>query len=166
MQQTTVRLILISLLALLPAGGDTNNDPVLGSWRLNTVKPQFSTTTSASVMRSYQASGSGLTRISETRLIPGGQMLIEYATRYDGEESPIFVREDGWSAPIKSDSTVSFRRINRYTVTGLFRNQGNRTSEFTRIVSADGQHLLVRVLGIDSTGDQTVTVLVYDRITT
>jgi hypothetical protein len=118
-------------------------------------------------MRSYQEAAAGFTRIFETRAIRDGQRtLIEYAARYDGKEYPIFVTDSGTGARTRSDYTVSFRRVNRQTVEGVFRNHGYTTSEFTRVVSDDGQRLSVRIVGVDSAGRQVLTLLVYERLVT
>jgi hypothetical protein len=154
-------------LASSPVSDDLNSDPALGSWRLNEAKCQFSNTLpSVSVMRSFQA-GTGLTRISETRLIPSGEeIVVEYLVSYDGKEYPMFVTHADVSAPTKLDDTVSLRRIGRRVVGGVFRNHGKETAEFTREISNDGQSLYVRIVGTDSTGGKTVTLLVYDRLNT
>jgi hypothetical protein len=159
---------LAACLSFSAVRGDWSNDPVLGSWRLNDAKCRFSSPVpSVSIMRNYQPAGGGLTRISETRLLPDEQrILVEYVARYDSKEYAIFVTPAGTGAPTKSDDTVSFRRVDRYTVEGVFRRHGSETSEFTREVSKDRQTLYVRITGIDSSGHQILTVLVYDRLVT
>ena len=98
-------------------------------------------------MRSFQADSRGLTRISETRLIPTGEeIVVEYLVSYDGKEYPMFVTHADVSAPTKLDDTVSLRRIGRRVV---FRNHGKETAEFTREISNDGQSLYVRIVGTD-----------------
>ena len=77
-----------------------------------------------------------------------------------------FISHGATGRRTKSDDTVSFRRVNRTTVEGAFRNRGNKTAEFTRSVSDDEQTLSVKISGIDSTGRRIVTLLVYDRLTT
>jgi hypothetical protein len=161
-------IALVSCLAFPPVGGDSNRDPVLGFWRLNEAKCQFSSMIPpVGVVRSYQPAAAGFTRILETRVIPDGQqILVEYVVSYDGKEYPIFVTHGGTSARTRSDDTVSFQSVDRHTVKGVFRNQGHKTSAFTRVVSDDGQRLWVRIAGIDSTGRQILTLLVYDRLVT
>jgi hypothetical protein len=168
MRWASAPIVLTSCLALPPLGGDFDKDPALGGWRLNESKCRFSSMVpSVSVMRSYQAEATGFTRIIETRFIPAGQqVIVEYVTRYDGKEYPIFVGHGDTSARTRSDYTVSFRRVDRHTVEGVFRHHGNKTSEFTRVVSNDGQSLSVSIAGIDSTGRQIRTLLVYDRLVT
>ena len=150
------------------ASGDSTSDPVFGSWRLNESKCRFSSMAPAvSVVRTFEPVSRGFTRILETRLTPEGeQILIEHVAAYDGKEYPIFISHGDVSGRTQSNDTVSFRRVNRDTAEGIFRSHGNKTSEFTRIVSNDGQTLSVRISGIDSAGRRIVTLLVYDRFTT
>jgi hypothetical protein len=168
MKWIVVPIVLAFGLASLPVSDDLNSDPALGSWRLNQAKCQFSNTVPpVSVMRSFQAGSRGLTRISETRLIPDGEeIVVEYLVSYDGKEYPMFVTHADVSAPTKLDETVSLRRIGRRVVGGVFRNHGKETAEFTREISNDGQSLSVRIVGTGSTGGKTVTLLVYDRLIT
>ena len=168
MNWIVVPIVVAFGLAFSPVSGDLNSDPALGSWRLNEAKCQFSNTVpSVSVMRSFQADSPGLTRISETRLVPTGEeIVVEYVVSYDGKEYPMFVTHADVSAPTKLDDTVSLRRIGRRVVGGVFRNHGKETAEFTREVSNDGQSLYVRIVGTDSTGSKSVTLLVYDRLNT
>jgi len=93
-------------------------------------------------------------------------MMVEYVVGYDGQDYPIFVSSSETKAPIRLDDTVSIRRVDQHTVSGVFHNHGNKISEFTRIVSKDKQSLYVKIVGIDSTGGQTLTLLVYDRSAT
>jgi len=161
-------IALASAVVFSTAGGDSASDPVFGSWPLNEAKSQFSSIAPAvSVVRTFQAASGGWTRILETRLTPeGGPILVEYIAAYDGGKYPIFISHGATGRRTKSDDTVSFRRVNRTTVEGAFRNRGNKTAEFTRSVSDDEQTLSVKISGIDSTGRRIVTLLVYDRLTT
>jgi hypothetical protein len=165
---TPLAIALATALVFSTAGGDSTSDPVLGSWRLNESKCRFSSMPPAvSVVRTFQRASGGFTRILETRLTPEGeQVLVEYAAAYNGKEYPIFITQGAAGGSARSDDTVSFRRINRNTVEGVFRNHGNQTSEFTRSVSNDGQTLSIKISGIDSTGRRILTLLVYDRLTT
>jgi hypothetical protein len=164
----TILLAFASFLAFSPVNGDSNSDPALGLWRLNQAKCQFSSPVpSTTTTRSYQPAAGGLTRISETRLPSDGQqMSVEYVVSYDGKEYPVFVTDGDTSTPLKSVDTVSLRRVDRHTVAGVFRHHGNKTSEFSREVSKDGQTLYVRIVGIHADGSQTLTLLVYDRLVT
>jgi hypothetical protein len=120
-----------------------------------------------SILRSYQVGSERLTRISETRLISDGQEIrVEYLAGYDGKEYPVLVTRADADVPTESEDTVAFRLVNQHTVGGVFRHQGNITSEFSREVSADGRTLFVRIKGKDSTGRPIQTLLVYDRLFT
>jgi len=159
---------MMASLVLSSASGELGGDPVFGVWRLNEAECQFSSAVPpVSVTRSYQPVAGELTRISETRLIAGGRsIVVEYAAGYEGREYPIFVKEGDVSAPTKSEETVSFRRIDRYTVSGVFRDHGKAHSSFTRVVSKDGQKLYVTITRMDSTGGEVRSLLVYDRLIT
>jgi len=146
-----------------PVGGDSS-DPALGLWQLSEAKCRFSSSLSAvSILRSFQATNGGLTHISETRVVPDGRRLrIEYDVRYDSSEYPIFITNRETGVLEKSEDTVSLRRVDPHTVTGEFRRRGKKTSEFTRVVSQDGQSLSITIIG----SDFNTTLLIYERATT
>jgi hypothetical protein len=162
-QWVAAAIVLASTWAPTPFGGNSS-DPALGLWQLNEAKCRFSSSLfSVSILRSFQAANGGSTHISETRVVPDGRRVhIEYDVRYDGNEYPIFITNRETGVLEKSEDTVSFRRVDPYTVTGEFRYRGTKTSEFTRVVSKDGQTLSITVVGSDSN----TTLLVYERATT
>jgi hypothetical protein len=147
---------------------DLDSDPVFGFWQLNNAKSRLAATPPpVSMFRRYQPEREGLTRISEIRLDPGGtQIEVDYVASYDGEECPLYFRRSDNHALVKSNLTVSFRRIDRRRVEGVFRTQGKETYRFTRVVSKDGRRLHVRIVEIDSSDQKAITLLVYDRMST
>jgi hypothetical protein len=160
------RVIALCCVATSAFCADLTTDPVLGSWQLNNAKSLLTPSSPpVSVFRSYQAGRDGFIHISETRLdAKGAKIEINYAVSYDGEEYPLFFRASDTHVLVKSNETVSFRRVDQRTVRGVFRTQGIATHRFTRTVSKDGQQLRVLVVRIHQ--PKTVTLLVYERAAT
>ena len=159
--------ILASGMALLPtAGGPT--DPVMGAWRLNSRESALPwPKLDAILRRSFEPAGAGSIRISEERVTSDAELLrVEYVVAYDGAEYPIFFVKGDRRPLIQSRTTVSIRRLDQYTVRGVFRDDGRKTSEFTREVSRDGLKLYVRIDWIGTNGTGAHGLLVYDRLIT
>lgn len=159
--------ILVSGMALVPTTV-APTDPVLGTWRLNSRESELPWAMPDAILRrSYEPAIRGAIRISEVRVTPDSELIrLEYVVAYDGAEYPIFFGTGDRKPLTQSRSTVSIRRLDEYTVRGMFRDDGRKTSEFTREVSRDGLKLYVRIDSLDSSGTRAQALLVYDRMIT
>jgi hypothetical protein len=141
--------------------GAADFDPVIGVWRLNVEKSQSPGSILLSATRKYERDSAGI-RITETRVTVGGhRSQIEYIGNYDGKEHPVFLTNDGEKEHHRTDETMSFTRLDRYTVKGVSRAKGKIAYTFTRTVSPDGRTLTIATAGPGP--HSSITVLVYEK---
>jgi len=154
-------VLLGSYLVFSPVSGELNGDPVLGLWRLNEAECQFSSTVPpVSVVRSYEAGDGGLTRISETRVIPdGGPIQVEYVASYDGKEYP---RTETGAGAV-SGQTVTLKRIDTHTVERIAYLGGKKLTTERWVISQDGKTRTVTQTGTNPQGQQVNIVMVYEK---
>lgn len=149
---------------LLAGGSGADQDPVVGTWRLNVGRSQVSTAATEAVTRTYESVTQGV-RVSETRTDEhGAKMLVQFVTQYDGKEYPVWISADGGHVPVTTNETIAMRRLDGRTAEGTGRENGQIKYRFRRTVSQDGQHLSVEITDTNTPDARSRSVLVYDRV--
>jgi hypothetical protein len=160
MHTAAIACALMAILVPTSVSG-ADPDPVVGSWKLNLSKSRR--VGSAGMVRRYAETPSGI-RMTETRIDRSGHRSeVQYLIAYDGQESPVLVLAGHALMPARTDETMSFTRIDRYTVHGVSRISGKVAYEFTRQVSMDGRTLTVTIHDTAPQGKSADSVMVYER---
>jgi hypothetical protein len=131
-------------------------DPVLGTWKLNVAKSTFPGGRGPrSQTVKFEKAGRG-TAVTSDVVGPDGRITrSSYTAFYDGKRHPIL--------GVASADSVSFKRIDAWTVERTDTKAGRFMATVTRVLSKDGKVLTVTTKAFDAQGRAIVGVTVYDR---
>jgi len=131
-------------------------DPVIGTWKLNLAKSQFSPGPAfKSLTVTFEAAGHAI-KVTSDAIDPEGKALhTEYTASYDGKDYPIT------GSP--TSDTVSLKKINARTSLRTDKKGGTVVGNYTRKVSAGGETLTVNQTGKDANGKAIKNTLVLDK---
>lgn len=131
-------------------------DPVLGTWKLNVAKSTFAGGRGpSSQIVKFEKAGRGTAVTSEVVGPDGRVTRTSYTAFYDGKRHPIL------GTP--SADSVSFKRIDAWTVERTDTKAGRFTATVTRVLSKDGKVLTVTTKAFDGQGRAVVGITIYDR---
>ena len=110
------------------------NDPLMGTWKLNVAQSQLGSSAPRSIIRKHVP-------------IPGGVKVIQDRVNAEGKASTgeFTVKFDGKDYPISGDPYVdrlSVKRIDRYTVEGVGKKNDKISTRFTWKVARDGKRMI------------------------
>ena len=138
------------------------DDPIIGTWKLNTAESKYNFGTEPHPLLpyrsrtiTYQAAGDGLKFNSDGIAADGSHRMWSYAAAYDGKDNPI----SGNVSFAQDSDTISMQRINPNTSTATFKKAGKTVRTTQRVVSADGKMLTMTA----TDNGKVVDVLVFDR---
>jgi hypothetical protein len=146
----------IVALALSAAYARSSDDPILGTWRLNVAKSQFTPGPGwQSQIRIYQATPQGVAVTWTGVDAKGEKMHISYTYAYDGRDYPML-----GSA---SYDTLNAARIDAWTVKSEEKRGGKTVGIAVRKVSRDGKVLTITDKGTNRKGQAFSQLLIFDR---
>lgn len=146
----------IVALALSAAYARSSGDPVLGTWRLNVAKSEFTPGPGwRSQVRTYQATPEGVAVTWTGVDAKGEKMHVSYAYAYDGRDYPML-----GSA---SYDTLTAVRIDAWTVKSEEKRDGKTVGVAIRQVSRDGKALTISDKGSNRKGQAFSQLLIFDR---
>jgi hypothetical protein len=136
--------------------GQSPDDPVLGTWKLNVEKSKFVPGPGwQSQIRVYQITPAGVL-VTWTGLdAKGEKMQVRYTYKYDGRDYPM--------AGSGSYDTLNAVRIDALTVKSEEKRKGKTVGIAVRTVSPDGKVLTITDEGTNRKGLAFSQVLVFDR---
>ena len=146
------RVFVLFAFCLLPG---TPEDPFSGTWKLNLSKSKLTPPVPKSQTMRVEVDGSAIRITEEIISDTGERMNISVDARFDGKDYRI------QGAPF-ADS-VSYQRIDRFTIKGVGKKDGRIIMHETVVVSADGKTMTGTYSGTDATGKQVAAVAVFDR---
>ena len=141
------KILLTLSLALFAAGS-----PFSGTWKLDPAKSTPPEPKSDIAVVDVDDNG---IRFSEDVVDDKGQPLkISYEAKFDGKDYPV--------TGVPDTDSVSYRRVNAYTLQGKLKKGGKMIAEFTVVVSKDGK--ITTVLYTDYSHEKPVkSTAVYDK---
>jgi hypothetical protein len=143
-------------LALSVAHATSSDDPVLGTWKLNVAKSEFTPGPGwQSQIRVYQATPEGVTVTWTGVDAKGEKMQVSYTYAYDGRDYPML-----GSA---SYDTLNAVRIDARTVRSEEKRDGKTVGIAVRTISPDGKVLTITDEGTNKKGQRFSQLLVFDR---
>ena len=153
-------LIVVFVFAVaLPAFAQSNDDPSLGTWKLNVAKSKYTgMAPNKSDIRSYQVVDGWLLVETETVNAAGNRSGVRFVAKFDGKE----YQQVGRFAP--TVALITYKPVDRNTLQYTVRTTaGKIDSTSTRTVSADGKTMTIEQKSTDASGKPVSYVQVWDR---
>ena len=156
---TSMGLLLPALLATaVPEIGLAQNNPLIGTWKLNVAKSRYSgSPPPRSTTLTFAGEGDNLTNTAETVDAQGQTIKSVFMHVYDGKPHPT----TGAAGGLFDAST--YNRVDAYTVNFVRSKDGKAVQTGSNVVSADGKTFTVTTLGVGANGQQISTFAVYER---
>ena len=141
---------------LCAAPAKSPGDPVIGTWRLNVARSQFTPGPGwRSQTRVYQATSAGVGVTWAGVDAKGKKMQVSYTYGYDGRDYPML-----GSA---SYDTLNAVRTGERTVRSEEKRDGKTVGIAVRMVSPDGRILTITDTGTNRKGQSFSQLLVFER---
>ena len=152
MKAKTIALT-ISLVFVSAALGFQNN-PQMGTWKLNEAKSKFAGKARNQTVV-YEASGDQ-TKVTVDGVDENGAAVHnEWTGKFDGKDYPV-------TGDANSDAR-SYRMINKNTLAMTVKKDGKATVNGRIVVSRDGKTRTVTTTATDAQGKKVTNVAVYDK---
>jgi hypothetical protein len=159
---TAVLIACVSTLALLaPAQGQTLN-PMVGFWKLNVEKSQWTGPAATSDETKIEALENGIRLTSEGVDGQGHAFEMSYTVKFDGTDYPFHSKNEGKAAA--AGMTVAIRKIDNYNYDVTDKTNGKITYTQKVIFSKDGKTRTLVMTARDAEGKPAkVQTLIYER---
>jgi hypothetical protein len=147
--------VLSGLLVLLPVVGVAQQDPAVGTWKLNLTKSTFSPgPPPKSAILTIEAAGQGLRVTANTIGPDGATTTIRYTANRDGKDYRVTGSPDYDTVALSGDQS---------TVQGTRKKDGKVVQTYIRVISADGKTMTVTSTGINASERKINNVAVYEK---
>jgi hypothetical protein len=146
----------LGLVAAVASIGSAQNDPRVGSWKLNLAKSKYDPgPASKSDMRTYEADGDGVKATVKIVSATGDATTRTYSAKYDGKDYP----ETGNPAV----DTIALKRINASTQEATLKKKGRVVQTARTVFSKDGKVMTLTINGTNASGQPVKDVMVFDK---
>src|SRR5215467_14819742 len=164
MKRRNILLIAVGFTSLclaataLPGIGIAENNPLIGTWKLNLEKSKYSPGPGPrSLTLNFVADGANLTNTAEVIDAEGKATKTVFAHIYDGKPHPT----TGVAGGLYDSST--YTRIDANTVNWIRSKDGKAAQTGWFVVSGDGKTYTVTTGGVGPNGQAISTVAVFDK---
>lgn len=158
MRRTLFAFALFILAAVVASPLLAEDNPFVGTWKLNTEKSNFKPGPGPkSQTRTVTAQGDGAKYSFEGVAADGSTISYSFSTNYDGKESTV----TGSGMP--GADTIALRRINSHKVEATLKKGGKETGKAEAEVSKDGKVTTVKSKGKTADGKDYDSESVYDK---
>jgi hypothetical protein len=152
------RIFLVACLTLAISPLLAQNDPWVGTWKLNVAKSRYTgTSTPKSETRTVVAQGNGYQVTYEGIAADGSRISFSLTSNFDGKDSPI-----SGTAPFGAD-TIATKRVDAYTITSVIKKAGKEIRTVVNVVSKDGKVTTQTGKGTNEQGQPISYMAVWDR---
>ncbi|HKN23564.1 MAG TPA: hypothetical protein VJX72_01860 [Candidatus Acidoferrum sp.] len=135
------------------------DNPFLGTWKLNLAKSKFVTAPAPkSQTRTVAVQGNGVKYSFEGVGADGTPFAFSFVTYYDGAEAAV----TGTGTPAGADA-ITLKRVNPHKVEGTLSKGGKEVGKVVAEVSKDGKVTTVKGKGKTADGKEYSTESVYDK---
>jgi hypothetical protein len=155
--------MLLFLALMVSLGLWAQNDPVIGTWKMNVAKSKYSP---------GPAPKSGTTKISA---VPGGIHIVangvnadgqatvaQYTAKFDGKDYPIKATVAGKPNPNAADAE-SVKKIDDHTYEATAKVKGEVLNVTRWVISADGKTRTSTVTGKNAQGQTVNNTIVFEK---
>ena len=149
--------VLVFVFALFATSAAAQQDPFVGTWKLNLAKSKFDPGPAPrSVTVTFGAVGAGGVKVTvDTVDGQGNQIHEESTSKFDGKDSPVT------GAP--TYDLVARKQIDSHTRVTINKKAGNVVRMLRGIVSADGRTFTSTGINIDAQGKAQSSLAVFDK---
>lgn len=159
MRRSLCVLLLALFTAVVVAPAFAQDNPFLGTWKLNVAKSKIEPGPAPkSLTRTITAQGSGAKYSFEGISADGTAIAYSFVTNYDGKDSAV----TGSGAPGGAD-TIALKRIDAHEIEGILKRGGKEIGKVTAEVSKDGKVATVKSKGKNPDGKDYSSDSVYDK---
>ena len=135
------------------------DNPYLGTWKLNTAKSKSDATpVPKSLTRMVTAEGAMVKYSYEGVAADGSAIAYSFTVAYDGKDYPV----TGSGMPGGADS-ISIKRIGTHNATAVLKKGGKEVGTSTSEVSKDGKTTTIKAKGKMPDGKMFSTETVFDK---
>ena len=154
-----VRLVtLLFTMLLIPMGLLAQNDPLIGTWRLNVAK---STPAPRSGTIRIEAVQGGIRGVADGVNVRGQATHNEYTAMFDGKDYPWKGTIDG--NPNPNQDAIAIRKIDTYTYEATNKLRGQVLTVARWVISRDGRTRTLTVAGKNAQGQTVSATYVYEK---
>lgn len=159
MSLRTMTAVLALLIASASLWGADNNNPLLGTWKINLAKTKYNAgTPPKNQVITYEMVGDALKLTAEIDNAQGHQ-TNSYTAKYDGKDYPF----TSTARDAVTGQTVRLKRVNSNTTVRTTYYNGKQIGTVTEVVSPDGKTLTRTQKGVNPQGQPIDNVQVLDR---
>jgi hypothetical protein len=159
MKRVSLILAVVVLCLGVPALMLGQDNPNIGTWKLNLEKSKFTGTPAPkSVTRTVTADGDSVKYSFEATGADGTALAYGFTVKYDGNDYPA----TGNGVPSGADH-IAFKRVNSHSFVGTLKKDEKVVVTSQIVVSHDGKTTTVTSKGTGSDGKPMSTVQVYDK---
>ena len=131
-------------------------DPVLGTWKLNLAKSNYSPGPAPkSQTRIYEAHPEGVKVTIKTIHVDGQSTSIQHRVNYDGKEHPL-------TGSSQADA-IALEKIDDYTSEATLKHADKVIGTNRRSISTDGKTMTITYQGTDSRNRPVKNTAVYEK---
>ena len=157
MKRSVFVVALLALVLAYPLLAEDN--PFLGTWKLNTAKSKFEPGPAPkSLTRTITADGNAVKYSFEGVAADGTAFAYSFTSNYDGKESAI----TGTGMPGGADSIV-LKHVSSHKTEGTLKKGGKEIGKVVAEVSKDGKVATVKAKGKSADGKEMSSDSVYDK---
>ena len=132
------------------------NDPMIGTWKLNVSKSNFTPGPAPkSAINKFEPWEDGIKATIDLVNGQGNRVHLEVAARFDGKDYPI-------KGSSMADA-ISLKRVNERQIDAVEKNDGKIVMTGKSVISADGKTSTVMQTGTDPQGRAINNVVIYDK---
>lgn len=157
MKRLTVFAALAVLAAIASAPLFAQDNPALGTWKLNVAKSTFTGTAPKELTRTLEAVGDSVKYTFAGTAADGSSISYSFTVKYDGTDSPVT-----GTAPGGFDM-IAIKKINPHSYEATQKRAGKVAGTGKVVVSKDGKVTTVTLKGTDADGKATGSTSVYDK---
>ena len=152
-------LAFVCFAAVVAAPLFAQDNPFLGTWKLNVAKSKFEPGPAPkSLTRTITAEGGGAKYSFEGVAADGSPVSYSFVTNYDGKDASV----TGTGTPGGADA-ITLKRIDAHKTEGALKKGGKEIGKVVAEVSKDGKVATVKAKGKTTDGKVFSTDSVYDK---
>jgi hypothetical protein len=159
MKQVCMTLAVIVLCLAVPGLMLAQDNPTIGTWKLNTEKSTYSGISAPkSLTRTVAADGDSVKYSFEGTGADGDALNYSFTLKYDGKDYPV----TGTGMPYGADH-IAIKRIGSNKFSATLKKDGKIIGTSTSVVSKDGKTVTLTGKGTDASGKAVSSTQVYDK---
>lgn len=149
----SVGLMFLLFAAVAPVRAE--NDPRIGTWKLNVAKSTSTNGLPVSETRTYSAEGSAIMSTNDGVNAQGKPISAHYDATADGKDRPM-------GAP-NSGMTLSIKQTGPGAYAGTIKKDGKVVSTNVAVISGGGKVFTFKTKGTDAQGKGYTSTAVYEK---